>query len=589
MSNSTTEEIGINDLRSLLSRTHVVTTDKLVDGEKGLSWDGHLVVYKNKRCSKSDFFGNIPVQVKTIHADKNINRFPISKLDLLNYRREGRILYFYVTLDKKDKSTIFYLPFQLWDIETCLRDFGNQEYKTFAFSRFPTKDTNKIIELLYDFIRNSDSQKSLIPGVYSYDDLIKEKGDVPVSFEVKVPKGFSFLKLPRLIKEQAPYLKYRSEDVKQDFVVDRLQNVDFIVQLDKAANVGFENDILYKSVSVEGNEDYFVVRCSPCFNIKVRYHEITFTYNFKKGTIDDKCKMAQFIDRMCSECSFNINGISIKLNQERMSMLFANKTTKANISFLVKYDLFRKELGISKEPDFSKSKNDDFALFYALFSSVIEGKTIDKLTTVDGYNIFHLFGLNLMLCVISDETHSYVTNWCDDENISLKVSGGNDFVSPYYYLESLERNLFLEIDNINLSLLEIKLFDGKMTDLKLKCLTNIVLNLISYYDSTNNESALEEGAKIASRLLAIDCANISNIINYAQILIRKKEPLGIYQTKIEEILAQYRDNMIVVFACNTILNLIERAKDSLAEINSKQKEILKKWPIYTLFLELSRK
>ena len=48
MSKSSIEEIGINDLKAILARTHVVETAKIVEGEKGISWDGHMTVFKDK-------------------------------------------------------------------------------------------------------------------------------------------------------------------------------------------------------------------------------------------------------------------------------------------------------------------------------------------------------------------------------------------------------------------------------------------------------------------------------------------------------------------------------------------------------------
>lgn len=130
MSNSSTEEIGVNYLKTVLAKTHVVTTNGILTGDKEISWDGHFSVFRGDAGKKELFLGNIPVQVKTIHQDNNNNRFSIDKVDLINYRTEGRVMYFYITLDKHDEATIFYLSLMLWDIDKILREIGDNMSKT---------------------------------------------------------------------------------------------------------------------------------------------------------------------------------------------------------------------------------------------------------------------------------------------------------------------------------------------------------------------------------------------------------------------------------------------------------------------------
>ncbi len=82
----------------------------IFSGDKELSWDGHLYIYKsNDTHNKANLLYKIPLQVKGKECKdgKNLYSYPIEISDLKNYRNNGGCLYFVVGLFK-DNYKIFY-------------------------------------------------------------------------------------------------------------------------------------------------------------------------------------------------------------------------------------------------------------------------------------------------------------------------------------------------------------------------------------------------------------------------------------------------------------------------------------------------
>ena len=581
MSTMSTEEIGVNHLKTILAKTHIVSTNGILAGEKGVSWDGFISVFSDDTGKKESYFGKIPVQIKTIHQNDANNRFPIEKSDLVNYKKEGRIMYFYITLDKKERETIFYLPLQLWDIDNMLNKMGVQESKTYTFKRFP-KQTNDIISVLYDFINESNLQKQLMPGIRSFKDLIDSKGNVPVSFDVTIPKNTPLLSIPKIIKEKQPYIKYKSEDTNIEYVVDRLVNSEIVIELKKIANIGFKNDYYFKKVSIRGDEKVFIIECSKLLNIIIKSKRVIFKYNFLMGGIDEQIKLARFFEKLIKTKSFYINTFEIKMTDEQVFLL--NSKLSDRIVFLNRYDSLRKALHINKEPNFIIAEESDYVLFDKICTCVLEEKVIGKINLENGLAVVNMFGLRLLVCIISSENASFVMNWLDERYVKLSSPDNpNVNLSPYYYLESQNINWFLMADNIDIELIENSVFDSDMTIEKCSYVSNIVMNMISFYDKVGNQHILNVASRISNRLLKIQPDFGAVIINNIQICYRQNNISEIQKDKLRRIVEQNSGNPIIQFAAFVLLNEEQKAKEAYKDLGEDEKQLLVTWPIFHLF------
>jgi len=583
MSNATTEEIGVSNLKIAISKTHLAQTN-FTTNDKGLSWDGYIAVYKRETFTKKDFYGNIPVQIKTSHEDDvNKNRFQISRDDLLNYKTENRVMYFHISLSKRDKATIFYLPMHLLDLERNVKSIdANNESKVFTFKRFP-KSIKAIIDVLFEFVTEANKQKELMPGILSVQDLIREKGNVPLSFEIPVSKKNTLFDIPRIIEEKEPYIRYRSEDTKLEHVVDRLSGAKVYLEIEKFMNVGFEDGVVYENKTVQGDSEAFIIKCSPTFKITITPEQVSFQYNFSAGNFEDKCLVASFLNRLIKEGSFVINKQKIQMSTEEQKRL--ESKAAQDVFFFTRFDSFMKALHLKKEPILNASEN-DFLVFHILSTCVLDEKPVKNLGIEDGLVFFDLFGLHLLFCVISNGDYSFAINWCHDKYITLAAPDKpNEAFSPYYYLSSLNENYFLAADNIDIDLIEENIFKGNIDERKAALINNIVMNLISYYDAKPDCHTLDVASSIIKRLLNAHSENVSAFVNSAQIEYRRNQLTPDIKAKLNSIIRSGEKDSVVIFACLTLL-ADEKSIDSYNNLDSATQKAIDKWPILKIYREL---
>ena len=385
-----------------------------------------------------------------------------------------------------------------------------------------------------------------------------------------------------MIKEKQPYIKYKSDDTNLEYVVDRLMDGDFSVEIKEFANIGFKNDIYFNKVTVRGNEDIFSIECSDLLHIIFQAKQIVFRYNFGVGNIDNKIKIARFFDKLIKTQSFFVNTQEIKISDEQAEKL--NSKIKGYLDFLCKYDDLRKALSIVKEPNFDVAKDSDYHNFEMIYTCIVERKTIDKIPAENGFVIFDLFGIHLLFCVVSSDDKSFIMNWSDENylKISINENGKEQVLSPYYCLESQETNLFLIADNINVDLIENNVFDDEMTDFKCSCISKIILNLISFFDKTRNRHILDVACNISKRLILINPDNAVIIINDAQIHFRQGNISLEQKKKLEGLVEGCVDN-IIRFSCFLLLCDRESLEVVHSSLSPDELEILKGWPIYNLY------
>lgn len=581
MSNSSTENIGIVDLKRVLLQTHIIDVSNIKDCDKGISWDGYLVVKKADSDKKEDFYGLIPVQIKTIHDSSSNNRFSISKVDLINYKKENRVMYFYIKLDdNEEKSTIYYLPLQLWDLDNMIKSFKNQDSKSFTFNRFPKK-VEDVKKTVFAFIEESDKQKQLLPGISSIRDLFSEKGPVPVSFNLKIPNNATVFDLPKILEEDKPYLRYFSKDTKIEYVVGRLDGSNFSFKIGNVFNIVVGEKTYYENVSAELDNKQLLLNISDNLIFKFYKDKITFSFNFYAGNFEQLYNLSNFLKNLIKFKCFYVNSIKIPLDDSQIKDLSGKVSDK--IEFLNKFAEVRRLLSISKEPDFIHSTDRDYIVFDYVYTSLIEKKPLEKLNIDDGLAIFDFFNLHVMLLAVSKKEKTILLNWNDKDCLHLcSSSDPNNVISPYFLLQFLEDNLFLKCDNIDIEKIEDNLFSDEINEFKCACINNIVINLISYYDVLAKENALNSALNICIHLKKLEKADLFTFINECQILYRKGQLTSDLKEQLQLIVSE-NDNEEIKFACYTLLDMKEKAKKCFEKLEKNKKELISKWPIYYLF------
>jgi len=178
------EEIAANAVSSAFDKVTQVSPS-IKQGDKGISFDGELEVFKGNSRKVSDYMGSIPVQVKgtTIQRKQGAPvKKSVSRDHLENYKDANGILYFVVIMNGEGNiQGIYYkalLPYDLSVLFDRLEETKKNSVQV-AINPFPD-GSSAITRICSEFLRDREKQSSLKTiGCKSIEDL-KKKG-IPVT------------------------------------------------------------------------------------------------------------------------------------------------------------------------------------------------------------------------------------------------------------------------------------------------------------------------------------------------------------------------------------------------------------------------
>lgn len=181
---SKTEERAIGVLNSIIN-DHPTMESKIAHGDKYMSWDGSIIIYKpgcTKR-TKETYDYDIPVQIKgrTDSVEKYLNEttiaYPVDVRDLKLYYEQRGCLYFIVFFDETSKhGDIFYSSLYPSKLKGYLERAGNKCKKRISlkFTRLK-KDANELYCVLAQYgremIRQGFGRGQIVSQTIRLDDI----------------------------------------------------------------------------------------------------------------------------------------------------------------------------------------------------------------------------------------------------------------------------------------------------------------------------------------------------------------------------------------------------------------------------------
>lgn len=489
MNSNAIEKIAVSHLNLAIAQCEFLRAE-ISDNDKTPSFDGYIELYSKAGNKKSDWIGRCDVQVKgkTVKNKKfkgNIT-YPAEVDDLKNYFKNGGVVYFVVSINKKNTTQhqIYYcslLPFDLKQIITQLKP--NQETKSIKLEKFPT-NSDQIKQIFMDFLFHkrqqfnstniTDYKSSNTSGAVAtykiWTNSISAMYDKPTYIYQILPNNTSI-----------PFGKMILEEIS-------VENAPLDISID--GKVYFQNATIS---FIKGNRIHNL-HINAGLSIRSDEKNSANVKITKKCTISQYIKNWEFILALIKGKTLRIGNIAIGNNPQ---FNYNVPDVENELNFYKKIAKLLKRLNIKKEIKVRELTDTMFPRLAFLYDAIIERKTFKE---NDSTTAITPVDLGVIKCFIlrvkKDENEVEYINPFENYNLNFEMDMfsnetkiNNERFSASLFVTFNESD-FLKYDNINYDKMFEDIIATEYSDSYGQAINYFILNLLCAYDKKKDEEML---------------------------------------------------------------------------------------------------
>ncbi|MCG3088504.1 hypothetical protein [Sporosarcina cyprini] len=171
------EALAVTRIVTLAMQPGTLLEPSIPIGDKGVSFDGHISVYKDNSLKKSSLLGRVPVQVKGKAVEKFSSlQTKYSKLeldDLRNYYNEGGVIFFVCEVMENGNVEVFAKILLPLDLKALIDGYGQQQTTTINLNH--VKDLKTLTAICNHFLKEQRRQPVGHIGKHSFHSRKYEK------------------------------------------------------------------------------------------------------------------------------------------------------------------------------------------------------------------------------------------------------------------------------------------------------------------------------------------------------------------------------------------------------------------------------
>ena len=568
------EESGVDYVKKYLRQVNTLDPNILYN-DKTASWDGNILVYQAVPFVKSQLRAKIPTQVKTRTFAKYKRKYPVSVVDLNNYKKDGSILYFLVQI-VNDNYKIFYAKLFLIDLERLISMAKKQQTISISFAEFP-EDIKSIQAIIEDYIDTANKQKQLLPEVFDLDTFISRYPNRAVTFNVKLPLNPTQSDIISSIVQQQPYLYYEC-DKGISVPVGKFEPNALSIITEESIEVKVNDNVLFSSIEVETFDKRLRLKIGSTITIDLSHDNFTLNYSIKDKGILDSIHTLQFIIALINNTPIYFNGKELFANPNLTASVDGEKLKQQLDIYLEIQTLFNK-LGIRKDLVVQSLPETEYKNLMMLCHSELYNKEVPLGHPTSRFGFLHIGDIHI-LCFCRPTAHKgyYITKSIFDKNsLSFALQEGKVPVGSYLYLVQDGIESFKKIDNINYNDLEDSLNVANPQPIVIDAYNHLLLNMISYYDEVKYSKTLDACLWLAQYLWDNNRQDF-NYINLCQVKFR----MGSLSRADKQQLVKIKsttDSTAIKLACSIMLQALEECDIYYSQLPSQEQEAFNGYPI----------
>ena len=602
-----TEVLAVGKLMSELGKSNYLNASHINCGDTEPSWDGNVYVYSNPDKRNDGDIRKIPIQVKGkgISNEKPAKNgkftYSVEKKYLLNYKRDGGVLFFVVLIDKvkKEGVSIYYSDLSVVRLHQIL--LGKQSIKINTKIKFEIyKLSSDILQIEQLFINFSNTCENLS----GFDKLKIELENMPN----KPIKQITFYPTGDMMLPKNPHdLVGETFSIVCEFadgdhrIPSSLATIGSVITspIKKQVKISIDDVIYFTEAEVSETSNTFDVKLGKCISISYPpknsdlkgdvSRKIKFNHRFGKGeTFKERINAIRFISHAIKKKGYEING-SFYNHFEYLNFAPYNKELVNELEICEKIERLFLLLNIPMEIDLtilsrSDTKTLDTLIYVLIDGGLVNNKENDPFTFVLDFCRYKFALQNEMSDIkgkhkVLPFSPGLIKNKVD---ISLNSDLENEpkYPVPCYHLFSPEQ--LMQLTNIDFDDLYneyINISDDNPYKLEIiywLCLDLLKLCNEPYY---NKDKALVLIQKFIKWEIINYGEDIESTINLLQVYKRVRNLTEGERNKLFEITDKKIDNQYKVSAY-LLLDNHEQAGFHFNKLTDEQKDDFKQSPVY---------
>lgn len=573
------EQLATGAVEQVMSKTDYIVP-RIKNGDRELSWDGHLELYSDKSKRKEFYFGAARIQVKgrscEYFAQKEF-KFSININDLRSYQIEGGTLYFVVQINESGESKIFYNALLPFELNNLLKDTSDKKSVSVKMYELPT-DKNEVTNIVFNFVCDKESQCIIKNGNnIEVKDLIEQFGKDKIKFSFSyIGLGYDRDKPYEYLFNHDIYLYAQHTEMNIKIPVNHMWRVEEC-QTTIVGEVKVDNKVYYTSYDIVRTIDVDEIHIGKSIVLEIKENSASkLKYNLR-GTLSERIVAEDMMISLYVARKLYINEccLEISLDNENDNISFM----KSHLAYITELKEILDDLGVKDELDCSMLCKKDEEYIRMLIAGFKHGSFIDIKEEIQPMETVTIGNLTILLVFKREKDGKYVIKNHTDCNLDVygEMDDSSRFkTSKYTILKKLD---FINISNIK----EREIVDELLTinnSGHLSRTNNTLLEIIKAYDIIKKPALISEAIRLAEWLNEKEQSSIS-IINCYQCYFRVRDLSDTEKKLIENIICNSND-LQMKLAGNILLQNKSVAESLFSKMNEKEKNIFMEYPLYNL-------
>ena len=578
------EKLATSKITEVIAGTNLLSP-WISEGDKEPSWDGFIYAYSDKNHKKKDLIGRAPVQVKgkkMSNLKKKSITYPVSMVDLKNYRNEGGTIFFVVGITEKLEKKVYYASLVPFLLNQIIRISGNKKKPNISLIELPVA-SNEIENMTINFLREMRRQSVSRDKNWTIEEVTKTFGPENIALDFTFTcigydrnDPFSYLKNHEL------YMYAGNKDKSILFPIERIDHMHAIV-MEKESVIAANGNEYYHSLKIEHTvEEEHILHFGKSFRFIIRADKSgSFKYALK-GTVNQRVTDLRFLKDVVAQKGFYIDDGFVGLNITEKEIEDINiEDAMSHLKYLELVQELLDKLHVKKDLEFDNLTDKENGNLKMLINTILYGKTagfkekdIPPLASIDIANI------KLMLLFNQKTDGRYFVDDYFGREVSCSVDKTPNTETSQYTI--MKRNDFLYADNLHWDTV-IESLKKYHNDSHYQQVVLCLLEMIKAYDQDRSKvELLDYAEELCDWLKEMEVGNPIHTINKAQCHYRRDglsdEDLAI----LSDMVSASETTEMIKAGIHILLDNKRLAEMCIERLSETEKKDFVEYPIYNL-------